>query len=246
MTVTRTSAPRTASEATVARFGATERTLHWVHASATLGMIATGAVLYLPWLAALVGDRPLVKAVHLGIAGVWLTALAAITVGGDRRQLRRTRQELERYVAEDLRWLMGRPAHSGRFNAGQKVHATLQAALSVLFAATGALLWLGERNTALRFPGTIAVHDACAALVVALVAGHLHLALIHPSTRPALQGMTRGAVSAAFARRHHAAWTPEALPPRRHVLRARVAAGLIAAAGLAGTAAIVLGGLHAG
>jgi formate dehydrogenase subunit gamma len=106
---------------------------------------------------------------------------------------------------------------------------------------TGILLYLGERDTALRFPGTIPVHDACTFAAMALVAGHLYLALVHEPTRPALRGMTTGRVDATFARRHHVAWTPEPdAGPWRPTPRARVAAILIVLAGLAATAAIAI------
>ena len=70
MTATRRSVTPTASEprATVPRFGATERAVHWVHAAAFFALLATGLALYLPVLASVVGDRPLLKAVHLGSA----------------------------------------------------------------------------------------------------------------------------------------------------------------------------------
>lgn len=241
MTAMPTSTAHAVSDpATVPRFGPTERAVHWIHAAAFFALLATGLALYLPVLATLVGDRPLLKAVHLGTAGLWLTALLALSVGGDRRRLRRTRQELERFTDDDLVWLRGGPAPSGRFNAGQKLHAILQAALAALFVITGVLLWLGERDTALRIPGTIPVHDGCMFLATALVAGHLYLAVVHPATRPALRGMTAGRVAAAFAREHHAAWTPEPERPWRPSTRARVVALLVVVAGVAVTAAIAL------
>lgn len=240
MTATPTSGTQTASEpTTVARFGSTERAVHWVHAGAFLGMFATGLALYLPILATLVGDRPLLKALHLAIASLWLTALLVLAIAGDRRRLRRTRRQLERFSDDDLRWLARRPARPGRFNAGQKLHAALQAALSVLFVVTGALLWLGERNTSLRFAGTIAVHDACMFFAGALVLGHLHMALNHPPTRPALRGMKDGRVDAKYAREQHPGWIPEAAVQWRPSSRALGLALVSAIAGLAATVILV-------
>src|SRR4051812_336180 len=91
-------APGRSGSETVARFGTTERAVHWVHATSALGLLASGLVLYLPPLGVVVGNRPLVKAVHLAIAAVWLTALCALVVAGDRRRLGRTRRELERFT----------------------------------------------------------------------------------------------------------------------------------------------------
>lgn len=95
---------------------------------------------------------------------------------------------------------------AGRFNAGQKVHAVARAAIAVLFAFSGVLLWLGERNTTLRLDGTIVLHDALTYVATILVVGHLYLALIAPHTRPALRGMIRGTVRASWARAQHPKW----------------------------------------
>jgi formate dehydrogenase subunit gamma len=221
MTEMRTSAAPTASEpaGTVPRFGPTERAVHWVHAAAFFALLATGVALYLPVLAGMVGNRPLLKALHLGTAGLWLTALLALAVAGDRRRLRRTRQELERFTDDDLAWLRRRPARSGRFNAGQKIHAVLQAALAALFVITGVLLWLGERDTTLRFAGTIPVHDACTFLAMALVAGHLYLALVH---EPTCQRSLRSRAPCGLGAGGHQGLEPYAsCPPRRTAHRAR-------------------------
>jgi formate dehydrogenase subunit gamma len=222
----------------VARFGGTERTLHWVHATAFLAMLATGLALYLPLLAQLLSDRPLMKALHLLAATAWLTALALIALLGDRRALRRTRRDLERFTTDDLRWLRRRPAPQGRFNAGQKVHATVQAALAVLFTVSGALLWLGERNTDFRLPGTIALHDVAMFAGVALVAGHVAMAF---ATRGALEGMLHGTVPVDYADRHHARWRPGPPAPRAPVGIVRIALA-IAVAVAGGAGAVLLAG----
>jgi formate dehydrogenase subunit gamma len=190
----------------VRRFSRTERALHWVHASAFFVLLGSGLVLYLPSLAAEVGRRPLVKDVHLLTALAWAVALLAVLVLGDRRALRATARELDVFDADDRRWLRGRPAPQGRFNAGQKLNAALTAAFAVLFAVSGALLWLGERDTRFRFDSTIVLHDVVTYVSVALLAGHLYLAVVHPATRHALRGMTLGTVRKDWAREHHAKW----------------------------------------
>jgi formate dehydrogenase subunit gamma len=207
-TPTHGSAAATATER-VARFDGTERLLHWVHALAFVLLLATGLILYLPSLANAFGNRPLAKDIHLITAVVWFAALLAIGLFGNRRALGRDRREIERFDADDLAWLRGRPVPQGRFNAGQKVHAILQAALAVLFTVSGVLLWLGERNTSFRLDGTIVLHDGAMFVAIALVIGHLFLAVVWPTTRPALRGMVRGDVDADWAREHHAKWSAD-------------------------------------
>ena len=194
----------------VRRFSRTERAVHWVHASAFLVLLGSGLVLYLPSLAAEIGRRPLVKDVHLLTALAWAVALVAVFLLGDRRGLRATARELDVFDADDRRWLRGRRAPQGRFNAGQKLNAALTAAFALLLAVSGVLLWLGERDTRFRFDSTIVLHDVVAYLSVALLAGHLYLAVIHPTTRHALRGITLGTVREDWAREHHPKWPGDA------------------------------------
>lgn len=206
---------RTASEPEyVRRFSRTERAVHWVHASAFFALLATGLILYVPYLSEQVGRRPQVKEAHLLIAVAWAIALVALVVLGDRRGLRRTLADLDAFDADDRRWLRGRPAPQGRFNAGQKLNAALTAAFALLFAVSGTLLWLGERDSRFRLDSTIVLHDGLALLSLLLLIGHLYLALIHPSTRHALRGVTLGDVRADWAREHHAKWVEGESGPR--------------------------------
>jgi formate dehydrogenase subunit gamma len=224
-------------EPRVVRFGATERRLHTAHAAAFGVLLLTGFVLYLPMLAQIVSDRPLMKSIHLVAAALWLTALALVVVLGDREALRRTRREIERFDDEDLLFLRRRPARAGRFNGGQKAHAVVQAGLAVLFTVSGALLWLGERNTALRLPGTIALHDAATLLVAVLVAGHVVTALSRPQS---LEGIWRGTVARSYAAEHHPRWRPGPAVAGARAGAARIALALVVAgAGLAAAVALV-------
>jgi formate dehydrogenase subunit gamma len=181
---------------------------------------------------------------------LWLTALALVVVLGDRGALRATRREIERFDADDVLFLRtrGRSRSAGRFNGGQKAHAVVQAGLALLFTVSGALLWLGERDTAFRLPGTIALHDAATLLLAVLVAGHVMQATSHAGS---LEGIWRGTVSASYAAARHPTWRPVAAPsptaaPTSHpagsgrpsVARFALAA-LVAAAGIAATVLLV-------
>jgi formate dehydrogenase subunit gamma len=199
----------------IPRFSRTERSLHWVHASAFFVLLGSGLVLYLPSLSQLVGRRPLVKDIHVYTAVAWLAAIALVVLLGDRRGLRRTLRELDRFDEDDRLWLRRINVPQGRFNAGQKLNAALTASFAVLFAVSGFLLWYGERDNRFRFASTIVLHDGLALVSIVLVAGHLYLALIHPATRHALHGMTTGSVRRDWARQHHRKWVEGAAVERR-------------------------------
>jgi formate dehydrogenase subunit gamma len=192
----------------VRRFSLTERAVHWIHAAAFFVLLGTGLVLYVPRLSEAVGRRPEVKAVHIYTAIAWVVALALVVALGDRASLRRTAQELDLFDRDDLLWLQRIPRPQGRFNAGQKLNAALTAAFALLFAASGFLLWLGERDNDYRFASTILLHDGLMYVSLVLLVGHLYLAVIHPATRHSLRGITTGSVRRDWAERHHAKWRP--------------------------------------
>ena len=176
--------------ATVERFSRTERTLHWTHAAAFLILLASGLCLYLPALSEAVGRRWLFKDIHLYTAAAWLGALALVVLFGNRRRLRATRREIEFLV-------------EGRFNRGQMLNAVATAAFAVLFTVTGALLWLGERDTRFRFANTLLIHDWLMYVSVILFVGHVFLVIRY---RHSLNGMVRGWVREDWARAHHPLW----------------------------------------
>src|SRR6478609_6070492 len=92
----------------IRRFGRTERTFHWVHATAFLVLLGSGLCLYLPSLAEVVGRRTLLKDIHLYTAAAWAVALVLVALLGDRRALIATAREIDRFDADDRAWLRGR------------------------------------------------------------------------------------------------------------------------------------------
>jgi formate dehydrogenase subunit gamma len=194
----------------VTRFTPTERALHWVHAVSFFALLGTGVALYVPALTEAYGSRAQLRDLHLAIAVTWIVALVAVVVLGDRRALRQALRDLDVRDEDDRAWALTRPnVPQGRFNAGQKRNAAITAAFAVLFLVSGLFLWYGARNNDFSLASAVLLHDALTVMAIVLVAGHLYLALLHPSTRHSLRGMTLGTVRADWARKHHAKWSPE-------------------------------------
>jgi formate dehydrogenase subunit gamma len=187
-------------ERRVPRWNRTERAAHWVHATAFCVLLGSGLCLYLPSLSELVSRRPLLKDIHLYTAAAWAGALVLVFLVGDKRSLRRTFRELDRL---DPR---------GRMNRGQQLNTIATIAFAILFSVTGLLLWYGERDTRFRFASTLLVHDWLMYISLVLFLGHLYYALILPSTRHSLSGMTRGWVRKDWAERRHPAWVATLRP----------------------------------
>jgi len=171
--------------------------VHWVHASAFCVLLGSGLCLYLPSLAELLGRRPLLKEIHLYTALAWALALVAIVVLGDRRPLVRTVDEVDDLGTES------------RLNIGQKLNVIVVAAFAILFAVSGLDLWYGERDTRFRFANALLIHDWLMYISLLIFLGHLYFALILPSTRHSLSGMTRGWVRRDWAERRHPEWVAE-------------------------------------
>jgi formate dehydrogenase subunit gamma len=182
------------SEGRLLRWNRTERAVHWVHATAFCILLGSGLCLYLPSLSEAVNRRPLLKEIHLYTAAAWAGALVLILVVGNRRSLRRVARELDRLDPD------------GRMNRGQQLNTIATVAFAILFSVTGVLLWYGERDTRFRFASTLLVHDWLMYASLVLFLGHLYYALILPSTRHSLSGMTRGWVREDWAERRHPRW----------------------------------------
>jgi formate dehydrogenase subunit gamma len=197
----------------VRRFGPEERSLHWLLAATFLTMLATGLILYLPVFAELAANRRLWKSIHIGAAIAFWAGLVVLFLTDLSGSLRRTAGEFDRFDDDDLRWLgwavvrRGPEPPAGRFNAGQKLNAALVAGLMVVFTVSGVLIYLQETDAAVRGrTSAILVHDIATWIAVPLIAGHLYLALVNPSTRHSLRGMVLGTVRRDWARRHHPKW----------------------------------------
>ena len=213
------SAARTATERDrprpvyVRRFWPEERSLHWLLAVTFLVLLATGLVLYLPAFAQLAADRRLWKSLHLGAAIAFWAGLVVLLASDTGGRLRRTASEVDRFDEDDVRWMRwavtrsGDEPPQGRFNAGQKLNTACVFGLMVVFSVSGLLMYLQETDAAVRGrTSAILVHDVATWIAVPLVAGHLYLVLVNPSTRHSLRGMVRGTVRRDWARRHHPKW----------------------------------------
>ena len=197
----------------IRRFSTVHLLAHLLLAVTFLVMLWTGLCLYFPALAEVM-NRPTAKLWHLW-AAVALGAGLLVLIVLSRRSFGQLVREVDQFDADDLAWLRGGPRRllnhddapdQGWWNAGQKLYTAVTLGLLVVLSITGSLLWLGERNTTLRFKGTVDVHDLATILIVVLTMGHLYLALVNPATRAAVRGITTGSVDRAWARRNHGRW----------------------------------------
>jgi formate dehydrogenase subunit gamma len=197
----------------VLRFTGTERLLHWAFVIPFLVLLVTGVMLALPDLEVLLAQRDVVRSLHLAAAWGMVVLPLLVVVAGDRRALLRDLHEIDYWDGLDFQWLWRAPVFfmsklppAGRFNAGQKVNAIVVAAAAIGFLVTGLAMWKAELFPLWLGDVSTQLHDLLTVLIVPLIAGHLFLTLLNPSTRGSLRGIVTGYVDAAWAAAHHPRW----------------------------------------
>ncbi|HZJ26899.1 MAG TPA: cytochrome b/b6 domain-containing protein [Acidimicrobiia bacterium] len=200
----------------IPRFDRVERSLHWVNAALFLLLMATGAVLYIGSLSALVGRRELLRTLHV-YAGIALPIpiLVAI-VGRHGARLRADLAALNRFAPGESRWFSARTrpkVRLGKFNPGQKLNAVFIAGAGVVMLGTGAIMkWFSLFPLDWRTGATF-VHDWFSFAIWLVVLGHVAFALSDPV---ALGGMVSGSVSAKWAKRERPRWYRQVTTAENH------------------------------
>ena len=196
------------------RFDRAERAAHWLMAVMFIVLILTGATLYVPQLVELIGRRRLVERVHVDV-GLALPLPLVVTLAGPwGRALRQDFRRLNRWTGDDRRWfrclLRREPTYDlavGKFNPGQKLNASFTLGVLLVMLMTGSVMhWEYYWPLSWRTGATF-VHESLAYAFVAVVLGHVFMALTHPG---ALRSMITGRVTRRWAGRHAPAWLAEA------------------------------------
>ncbi len=185
----------------VHRFGRTERFVHWwtvvmlsVAVLSGLGMGDDG------------GSGPMLV-VHVAAVVSIVIGIAGAMVFGQHRSLLMAARRLFLFDRRDAAWIRARvrdPFHPdanprwGMFNTGQKLLAWALSAAVLIVIVTGVLSWSNG--------GEGGLHGAAVLLTGVLLAAHVFMAVVNPSTRPALHGMVFGRVRRTWAVKHHRAW----------------------------------------
>ena len=200
------------------RFDGVERVAHWLTALSFLTLIFTGAALYIPALVGLIGRRVLITRIHVDVGLALPLPLLVSLAGSWGRGLRADLRRLNRWTHFDRQWLRSVRRHeptlsvpTGKFNAGQKLNAAFVLGTMLVMLMTGSVMhWFNLFSNSWRTGATF-VHDLFAYFLVAVVIGHIFMALTHPE---ALRSIFTGKVSRKWAQRHASLWVEELeVPP---------------------------------
>jgi formate dehydrogenase subunit gamma len=197
------------AEPPLLRFDRVERTVHWVNAALFGILMLTGAALYAGPISVLVGNREIVRNLHV-YSGLALPLPLLIGIAGSRgARLRVDLGRLNRWSRDDARWFRRRGRADvalGKFNPGQKVNASFIAGAGIVMLATGSIMKWFEPFPIDWRTGATFVHDWFALGIWAAVLGHIWFAV---RDGDALDGMLGGTVPAAWARTKAPLWYEE-------------------------------------
>ena len=196
------------------RYSAGQRSNHWAVVTCFVLAAVSGFALFHPalfWLTALVGGPQWARILHpyLGIAMfVLFLGLFLAFVGANI------------WRKEDSAWLgsagklvsEGNAAHMppvGKYNGGQKLVFWLFALCLIVLLATGLLFWQAWFAPSVPIwlqRIAVVLHALAAFGLILTVIVHAYAAIWVKGT---VQAMTRGTVSAGWARHHHPLWYRE-------------------------------------
>ncbi len=201
----------------IMRFRKSEINIHWAMAVPFMLCFATAMVLVIVYNPD--PSRPYRDAVSWvhRISGVSLIIFPLLSLIKHRKDIRVYFHNIKQawtWSFKDLKWLLlMSPAavskkislpEQGKFNAAEKVNFMTLTATYPLYILTGIVIWM-TNGILLSW----VIHFGMAVIAIPLVAGHLFMAMVNPSSRAALSGMITGFVDRQFVEHHHTQWYRE-------------------------------------
>jgi len=192
-------------DAMVPRFSRAERLVHRTTGLLMGACLVTAFALYYGPVSLAVGHRHTVELVHVWAGyALPLPILLGLVSAAYRSDL----GVLNRFSDEDWRWLRSRNRRDGsfavgKFNAGQKLNASLTAGSILVLLGTGTLMFFTGLVRLSWRTGATFVHDWFALGLGLLVLGHIFYAISDPEAR---EGMRTGRVPRRWAEKEHPAW----------------------------------------
>ena len=207
-------------EQEVERYRKPTRVLHWVHGVAFTLLFITGLMLFIPGLS-LAAQDSITRVIHR-VAVVFFVAAPALYIPMNWKSTVQGIKEAFRWGTADMDWLKAAPRYyflcdeeamppQEHMNTGQKMWWLMVIVFGVLFFITGLIMWAFKTVApAALLQWSVFVHDVAFIATGCFFFVHIYLSVIHPLMRPTRTGawssMTRGKVSAEYAKSHHGKW----------------------------------------
>jgi formate dehydrogenase subunit gamma len=197
----------------VERFSPSIIIAHWIHAISFIMLVVTGLPVFMGYEGFAMG-----KLLHR-IFGVTFIIPTLFIMFTDRAGFVFWTKQLLSWKDYDFKFFTEFPKEffgiksnvpkQGFYNAGQKVNSILTILISSVMAVTGLIIWFKASFSAGLAAWMYPLHAAGAALLLAVILGHVFLSIGHPASRPSFRGMTQGKVSVDYAKAHHGRWYDE-------------------------------------
>lgn len=192
------------------RHGVNERLNHWLVAIAFVLLMLSGLALFHPaffFLTNLFGGGTWARILHPFIGVVMFVSFAALALKfwNDNR-ITDADREWARHMKDFLANRAQGLPEVGKFNYAQKMLFWVLAVVIPLLLLSGVIIWQPYFAPAftigfVRF--AVVVHALAAFIAILAIIVHVYAAIWTPGS---LRAMTRGTVTASWARHHHAAW----------------------------------------
>jgi formate dehydrogenase subunit gamma len=188
-----------------------ERIAHWIVAFAFLHLLLSGLSFFHPWFAffsAALGGGAWARIMHpftglvMFVAFFWLAAR-----NWQDNKIQSYDLEWKKRMSDVINNRDNDLPQIDKYNYGQKLLFWVMVVLLILLLVSGVLLW--QPYFAPYFPiplirvGAV-VHSVAAFLLILGIIVHIYAGVFW--VRGALRGMTRGTVTAAWAKAHHPLW----------------------------------------
>ena len=207
-------------EQEVERYRRATRILHWIHASAFAILFLTGLILFIPPLGFLAQDS-WSRLLHR-LASVLFVVAPLIYLSLNWETTKQGIKDAFSWGMEDIGWAMAAPRYyflcdeeamppQEHMNTGQKMWWLMVIIFGIIFVITGIIMWFfKEVAPAALLQWMVLIHDIAFIVTASMFFLHIYLSAIHPMMRPwstgAWSSMSRGKVSAEYAKSHHGKW----------------------------------------
>lgn len=195
------------------------RILHWIHGGAFALLFITGLILFIPQLGFL-AQGSWTRVIHRIVAAVFVIAPLIYvpmnwkaTVGGIKDALT--------WGKDDIGWAKAAPRYyffgdekgmppQGHMNTGQKLWWFMALCCGAVFVATGIIMWFFKEIAPYGLlQWSVFVHDIVFIMTGCMLFVHIYLGVIHPLMTDSWKAITKGTVSAEYAKSHHGKWYKE-------------------------------------
>lgn len=197
----------------VERYNAKERSNHWVVAITFIMVALSGLALFHPaffFLTNLFGGGPWTRILHPFIGVVMIVSFLGLIVKfWKHNQITSADREWKKHLRDIMANKAKNLPEIGKYNIGQKYLFWSLVVLIPLLTLSGFAIW--HPYFAPLFAISIVrlavlIHSLAAFLAIAAIIVHVYAAIW---TRGSIRAMTRGTVTAAWAKHHHPAWYKE-------------------------------------